>query len=100
MEFLTELGEIKDLYYNTQDIKWISKHLADEAKIWCRIVKNQINDLKEFEEKFIEKYWRQHTPENVRDRLEYGRYRPNGGLNMIQYMQRNILKCRQLIPPI
>ena len=38
--------------------------------------------------------------EKVRDHLEFGRYRHESGLSMIQYMERCILQNRQLIPPI
>lgn len=38
--------------------------------------------------------------ESVRDWLEYGKYRPGGGMSMTQYLERQILQCRQLIPPI
>ena len=46
------------------------------------------------------KYWNQMVLEEVRDRLEVGKYRYESGLNMIQYMERYILQNRQLIPPI
>lgn len=100
MEFLKELREIKEEYYSNEDIKWVSKHLIDEAKIWYRIIQGKINNFNEFEENFIEKYWGQHTQEGIRDKLEFGRYRTNGKLNMIQYLERNILQCRQLVPPL
>lgn len=38
MEFLQELREIKETYYQTEGRKWSGRHLKDEAMIWWRIV--------------------------------------------------------------
>lgn len=100
MEFLNELREIKEIFHQTEDTKWIGRHLVEEAMVWWRIVRNKINNFAEFEERFMEKYWGPHVQEGIRDRLEYGRYRPNGKMRMVQYMETQILQCRQLIPPI
>lgn len=100
MEFLKELKEIRQLYYPEGEIRWIARYLSEEAMTWFRIIKYEINCFSEFEDLFIEKYWGAHVQENVRDRLEYGKYRPNGGLTAVQYMQKHILQCRQLMPPI
>lgn len=100
MEFLKELKEIRQLYYSNDDIKWIGRHLTDEAMIWWRIIKYGIHSFDDFENQFINKYWGSQVQENVRDRLEYGRYRPNGSMSAVQYVQKHILQCRQLVPPI
>lgn len=100
MEFLKELKEIRQLYYQEDEIRWITRYLSGEAVTWFRIIKNEIQCFAAFEELFIEKYWGSHIQESVRDRLEYGKYRPNGGMSATQYMQKHILQCRQLVPPI
>jgi DNA repair exonuclease SbcCD ATPase subunit len=100
MEFLQELKEIKEQFYPNRGIKWISRHLEGEAMIWWRIVQQQINTYEQFEEAFIRKYWNQQVQEGIRDNLEFGSYKSHGGLSMIQYFERKILQCRQLIPPI
>jgi hypothetical protein len=100
MEFLQELKEIKDQFYPNGGIKWISRHLEGEAMIWWRIVQPQLNTYEQFEEAFIRKYWNQQVQEGIRDNLEFGSYKSHGGLTMIQYFERKILQCRQLIPPI
>jgi hypothetical protein len=38
--------------------------------------------------------------EEIHDNLEFGRYKAHGVLSMIQYFERKVLQCRQLIPPI
>lgn len=38
--------------------------------------------------------------EHIRDQLEYGRFKPKGSINMVQYMERFVLQCRQHIPII
>lgn len=68
--------------------------------MWWRIVKHEINSFTKFEEKFTENYWSGQIQELIQDQLEYGKYCHNGGLNAIQYMEKQILQCRQLIPPI
>lgn len=100
MEFLKELKDIKEAYYAEDDVKWIRNHLTEGAMLWWRIIKHEINNFTKFEEKFIEKYWGAHIQEDIRDRLEYGKFRYNGNLNPIQYMERQILQCRQIVPAI
>ena len=36
----------------------------------------------------------------MRDYLEFGRYHPEAGMSMNQYLERKLLENRQLIPPI
>ena len=98
MEFLKELKEIQETYYPSENTRWLSRHLTGEAAIWWRIVRGQVNTFQEFEEIFVEKYWGDTQQERIRDQLEYGRFNPNGSLSMIQYMERFVLQCRQLIP--
>lgn len=100
MEFLKELREIKQQYYNQDDIRWIGRHLTNEATVWWRIVKPEVSTFAEFEERFIDKFWGAHIQESVRDRLEFSRFNPRGDVNPVQFMQKHILQCRQLVPPI
>ena len=98
IEFLKDLRELQETYYSEDSTRWIGRHLTGEAAIWWRIVREQIKTFKEFEEAFMGIYWSATQQERVRDQLEYGRFNPNGSLNMIQYMERCISKSRQLIP--
>ena len=98
MEFLKELKELQETYYPAENTKWISRHLTGEAAIWWRIVRSQINTFQEFEDIFVEKYWGATQQERICDQLEYGRYNPHGPLSTIQYMERFVLQCCQLIP--
>lgn len=100
MEFLQELSEIQQEYYSPDNIKWLTRHFEGEAAIWWKLIKNKISTFKEFADAFINKYWNQLIQEEVRDRLEYGKYRRDEGLTMIQYMERRVLENRQLLPPI
>lgn len=100
MEFLKQLKEIRQLYYSNVDIKWIGRHLTDEAMIRWGIVKYEIYSFDEFENQFINKYWSSHVQECVRGRLEYGRYRLNGCLSAVQYVQNHIFQCVQIEPPM
>ena len=38
MEFLKELSEIQEQYYNNSDIKWIGRHLEMDAGIWLSLI--------------------------------------------------------------
>lgn len=98
MEFLQELSELQEAYYPHDNTRWIGKYLTDEAAIWWRIVKTKINSFEQFREAFTEKYWGVLQQEKIRDQLEYGRFKPNKSLDMIQYLEKNLLKYRQLIP--
>lgn len=100
MEFLQELKEIYQLYHTDDDVRWVGRHMADEAMTWWRIVKHDIKSFEDFEQQFINKYWNSYIQETVRDRLEYRRYRNQGNLTAVQYIQKHILQCRQLVPPI
>lgn len=100
MDFLQELKEARQECHSGGDIRWISKYLSGDAKIWWRIIRTEISTFEQFEERFIEKFWGAHIQESVRDRLEFGRYRPGRENDPIQYMHRQILQCRQLVPPI
>lgn len=100
MEFLKELEEIEEELYRDASVNWVQRHLVGGAAIWWRIVKNNITTFAEFKDAFVEKYWNYMIQEEVRDRLEFGRYRRDSGLSMVQHMERCVLQNRQLIPPI
>lgn len=100
MEFVKELEAIHREYYQDEDISWIGRHLDGEAAIWWKLIRSEVNTFAQFQTAFMSKYWNQMIQETVRDKLEFGRYRPESGLSMTQYMERCILQNRQLIPPI
>ena len=39
IEFLKELSELQHMYYPTDNVKWIGKHLEADAAIWWRVVR-------------------------------------------------------------
>lgn len=100
IEFLKELDEIQREYYEESNIKWIAQHLEGDAFVWWRIVKDSITTYKEFQDAFREKFWSDLVQQEVRDNLEYGRFYQSDGLTPIQYIERRVLECRQLNPPI
>lgn len=100
MEFLKELREIREAYYPSEDVKWVGRHLVGEATVWWRVVKHRVTTYEEFEEMFTQKYWGQLRQEKIHHELEFGRYNPAGRMSMAMYMERKILQCRQLVPPI
>ena len=100
MEFVKELEETHKEHYISERVNWVSRHLEGKAAIWWKLIRNNIRTFQEFQEAFIAKYWNQMVQEEVCDWLEFGRYRHESGLNMIQYMERCILQNRQLIPLI
>lgn len=98
IEFIKELSELQETHYPADTTRWIGNHMVGEAAIWWRIIREQVRTFEEFKEAFIEKYWGPTQQERVRDQLEYGKFTHNGRLNMIQYMERKVLECRQLVP--
>ena len=101
MEFVKELTEIYQEYYqDSNNITCIARHLEGKAAIWWRLTKDSINNFVGFTEAFINKYRNVVIQEHVRDQLEFGKYHPENGTSMIQYLERKLLENRQLIPPI
>ena len=100
IEFLKELSEIQELYYSNNDIKWIGKHLEMDAGIWWHVIRNQISTFEEFKEAFTLMYWGQERQDGIRENLEYGRYKWNGPITAIQYVERILLESRQLTPTL
>lgn len=100
MEFLKELDDVKALYNTGEGVKWVSRHLIGDARIWYRVNEHRITNYTQFKEAFTEKFWGAQVQEKIRDGLEYGRYHPAGELSMVQYAERRVLQCRQLIPPL
>lgn len=100
MEFLGEMENLQATYYADDQTKWIGRHLTGGAAVWWRLVKGQINNFAQFKEVFMRKYWSDTHQEAVRDQLEYGRFHSNGKRNMVEYMEHQLLKSRQLIPVI
>ena len=74
MEFLKELSEIQNMFYRSDDVKWIGRHLEADAAIWWRVIRDQINNFEEFKDIFTQKYWGEEKQDAIRDSLEYGRY--------------------------
>lgn len=56
--------------------------------------------LKNLKKPSLDKYWSQQIQEDIRDSLEDGKHRHSDRIDMVQYMDRKIMQCRQLIPPI
>lgn len=100
MEFLQELREIQQLYHANDGIRWVQRHLTGDATTWFRIIRGEVSTFSEFEARFINKFWSAQQQEIIRDCLEFRKYRPSDGLDPIQHMQKQILLCRQLVPPI
>ena len=92
------MKELQETYYPAENTRWLNRHLTGEAATWWRIVRSQVNTFQEFEDIFVEKYWGVTQQERIRDQMEYGLFNPHGTLSMIQYMERFVLQCRQLIP--
>ena len=84
MEFLKELSELQEMYYPTDNIKQIGRHLEmDASGIWWRVIRNQISTFDEFKEAFTQKYWGQERQDNIRDHLEYGMFDWRGQISAI-----------------
>lgn len=100
MEFLSELEELQQAYYENNSTKWISQHLTDEAATWWRLTKPTVNNFQEFKEVFIQKYWDELRQERIRNELEYGRYEWYRHRSMSRYMEEKLLEVRHLTPTI
>lgn len=100
IEFLKELDEIREEYYEEGDVRWIAQHLEGDASVWWRIIKDKVKTYREFQDVFREKFWNHIIQEEVRDNLEFGQYLQSSGLTPIQYMERRVLENRQLTPPM
>ena len=97
MEFVKELEELHREHYLSEGVNWVSRHLEGEAAIWWKLIRSEIKTFSEFQEAFTAKYWNQMIQEVVRDRLEFGKYRPESRLSMVQHMERCILQNLSLI---
>ena len=84
MKFVKELEEIHKEYYMSEGVNWVARHLEGEAAIWWKLIRNNIKTFHEFQEAFIAKYWNQMLQGEVSDRLEFGRYRLESWLSVIQ----------------
>lgn len=98
MEFLKEMEEIQEVYYSNENTRWIAKHLTDSAAVWWRIVKSQVTTFEQFKEAFIEKFWSSSDQQRIRDYLEFGRYQPDRNMDMVSYLEHQVLRSRQLLP--
>lgn len=74
VETLKELTELQG-GHPEHDINWLGRHTEGEAAIWWRLIKNDLKNFQEFSDAFIDKYWDALIQEEVRDRLEFGRFR-------------------------
>ena len=93
MEFIKELTELYQEYYqDINNITWVARHLEGEAAIWWRLIKDSVHTFMGFTEVFVNKYWNDVIQERVGDQLEFGRYHQEAGMNMIQYLERQLLR--------
>ena len=74
------------MYYPADNVKWIGKHLEADAAIWWRVVRDQIKNFDEFKEIFTQKYWGPEKQDDVRNKLEYGRFDWRGNMSAVQYL--------------
>jgi hypothetical protein len=100
MEFLSELEEIQQLYYDEGSTRWINHHLSGDAATWWKLTRQQIHSFQEFKDVFIQKYWDELRQEHVRHDLEYGRYEWHKHKSMSHYMEGKLLEVRHLTPAI
>lgn len=100
MNFLRELDELQEKYHAGDNIRWIQRHLDGDAKYWWQLIEQQIQGYTEFRVRFTEKYWSSQIQDAVRDNMYYGHYNARSGITRTQYLERQVVKCRQLIPPM
>lgn len=63
----------------------ISNALEGECKAWFHVYSDNITNFEEFREKFIEKFWNDRIQSRERERLMYGKYRPQEGVSRTEY---------------
>lgn len=100
MEFLRELEEVQQTYYDEGNVRWISQHLNGDAALWWRLIRPQVSSFAEFQHAFTQKYWDELRQERVRNELEYGRYEWIRHKSMVHYMEGKLLEARHLTPTI
>ena len=56
MEFVKELEELHREYYQSEGVKWVSRHLEGEAAIWWKLIRSEVNTFSEFHKAFTAKF--------------------------------------------
>jgi hypothetical protein len=100
MEFLSELEEMQQLYYDEGSTRWINHHLSGDAATWWKLTRQQIHSFHGFKDAFVRKYWDELKQEHVRNDLEYGKYEWHKHKSMSHYMEGKLLEVRHLTPAI
>ena len=87
MTFLNEL----DNYFKIKGIPdpWkmlvVKNALAEKALSWFNLTVGTDVPYETFEKRFLSFYWSSSMQNNVKSKLNFGRYRPGGNLNLVEY---------------
>ena len=74
--------------------------LVDNAASWCEMLNTEETEYCEFRRKFIDHFWDRTRQEEVRSKLNQGKFNPRGHLKMADYFIQMGQLARLLEPPI
>lgn len=98
--FLNKLEEfLKATRAYEYEFKWIiGDSLRGFAYDWWSLVRHKTNDLNDFKQLFIKKFWSDDAQHHVRAYIQTGAYDPRKGVSMSNYALRHCNNARDLIP--
>lgn len=71
--------------------------MTGEAEIWFAMIESRVNNLDEFKNLFLKKYWEEIEQGKVREEINFGKYRGYGN-SRENYAIRLINKAQQVEP--
>lgn len=100
MQFLRIIKEVSVSYTHQGNMYWLDRYLKDEACVWWFLHRREVKNFEDFEKIFMDKYFNEMIQANIRDRLEFGKFKGKIGDEAITYVENMMLECSELEPPI
>ena len=78
----------------------IERSLRGPPGDWWKIVKNEVQNLQTFFQKFTHRYWGEKVQHKIRRKLEFGHHRPERNTSRADYSISLYVEAIELNPPI
>ena len=93
--FGTGIDNDKECLHEILDI-----NMEKSANQWWQLNKHEIQNWKQFETKFVDKYWNMDIQRHLRQKIEFEHFRPGGRLNRVDYFLERVLVLKSMTPPL
>ncbi|XP_023312750.1 vicilin-like seed storage protein At2g18540, partial [Anoplophora glabripennis] len=101
MVFIKSIKNKCKIIHDSEELKQvIRENLEGEANVWFTGKESDIENIKEFEQQFLNQYWGNFNQNMIRERLYFGKYNDKMSNTMTNYALRLYANAKYLTPQL